>query len=493
MGQEVKTERKPEAIRAFTKAILRDLHALERILDEGLIESGVRRIGAEQEMFLVDRGWRPAPRAMEVLGRLEDDPQFTTELALFNLEVNLEPLLLEDDCLSELESDVRSKLEIAQNAAHEEGAEVLLAGILPTLNKSDLALENITPRERYYALNEAVNRMRGGPGRIRIQGIDELDLESDSVMYESCNTSFQVHLQVGHEEFARLYNVAQAISGPVLASMVNSPLLFGRRLWSETRIALFQQSVDTRGAMPHLRERSPRVRFGDSWVEESVLELFQEDLSRFWVLLPSRVEGDPIEQLDAGEVPELHALQLHNSTIYRWNRPCYGITGAKPHLRIECRYIPAGPTVPDEVANAAFWVGSMLGMAGRYDDISKLMDFDEVKGNFIAAARHGPSAAFTWVDGETLSGKQLILEELLPLARKGLESGGVASRDIERYLGIIEDRMESGQTGAQWLFRSLVAFKDEGRTTTNWGTSGRWRGWRKLEDGKRTTFESNTI
>ncbi len=462
MGQEVRAEREPEAIRAFTKAILRDLHALEKILEGGLIESGVRRIGVEQEMFLVDAGWRPATCAMEVLERLSADNSFTTELALYNLEVNLDPLTLRGDCFSVLEKNVQEKVTKARNAAQQEGADVLLAGILPTLNKSDISLDNITPKERYFALNEAVNRMRGEPGRIRIQGIDELDVEYDSVMYESCNTSFQVHLQADAEEFAKLYNVALAVSGPVLSAMVNSPILFGRRLWAETRIALFQQSVDTRGVMPHLRERSPRVRFGDSWIKSSVLELFREDVTRFWVLLPTEVDEDPLEILERGGVPRLSALQLHNGTIYRWNRPCYGISDGRPHLRIECRYIPSGPTVADEVANAAFWIGSVLGVADRYQDISKLMEFDEVKENFLAAARHGPSAAFNWVEGDTIGAKQLLVEELLPLARKGLEAASVARADIDRYLGIIEARIESGQTGANWIFRSLSGFKGEG-------------------------------
>jgi CBS domain-containing protein len=239
-------------------------------------------------------------------------------------------------------------------------------------------------------------------------------------------------------------------------------MLFGRRLWSETRIALFQQSVDTRGAMPHLRERSPRVRFGEHWIEDSVIELFQEDIARFWVLLPGEVEEDPIEVLDAGDIPPLTALQLHNGTIYRWNRPCYGISEGRPHLRIECRFIPSGPTITDEAANAAFWIGSVLGLAKRHEDITELIDFDDVKGNFLAAARHGLSAAFVWLDGDTVGATQLILEQLLPIAREGLASAKVNQKDIDHYLGIVEARVESGLTGSQWQFRSLAGFKDEG-------------------------------
>ncbi|MEE8551189.1 MAG: glutamate-cysteine ligase family protein, partial [Gemmatimonadota bacterium] len=304
MGLDAKAKKDPEAIRAFTRSLLRDLQALERIIAEGSIESGVRRIGVEQEMFLVDRGWLPAPVAMEVLARLGDGG-YTTELARFNLEVNLEPFRLAGDCFRALEQNLREVVEKVRRAAKEEGADVLLTGILPSLSKSDLSLDNITPRDRYYALNEAVNRLRGGPARLHIEGIDELDVEHDSVMVEGCNTSYQVHMQVSAEEAPRFYNISQTIVAPVLAASTNSPLLFGKRLWSETRIALFQQSVDTRGAMPHLRERSSRVRFGEHWVRDSITELFREDIARFWVLLPTKIEDDPFALLDAGQVPPL--------------------------------------------------------------------------------------------------------------------------------------------------------------------------------------------
>lgn len=461
MGLDAKAKKDPEAIRAFTRSLLRDLQALERIIAEGSIESGVRRIGVEQEMFLVDRGWLPAPVAMEVLARLGDGG-YTTELARFNLEVNLEPLRLAGDCFRALERNLREVVEKVRRAAKEEGADVLLTGILPSLSKSDLSLDNLTPRDRYYALNEAVNRLRGGPARLHIQGIDELDVEHDSVMVEGCNTSYQVHMQVSAEEAPRFYNIAQTVVAPVLAASTNSPLLFGKRLWSETRIALFQQSVDTRCAMPHLRERSARVRFGEQWVRDSITELFREDIARFWVLLPTKIEDDPFALLDAGQVPPLKALQLHNSTVYRWNRPCYGVADGRAHLRIECRALPSGPTIQDEVANTAFWTGAVLGAVAEYGDITKLLDFDEVRGNFLSAARHGLGASFAWVNGETSGAKELILQRLLPVAREGLKDAGVDADDIDHYLGIVEARVKSDGTGAQWLCRSLAAIKNEG-------------------------------
>lgn len=456
MGQQdVSPDLDPQSIRAFTRAILRDLQALERMLGEGMFESDVRRCGAEQELFLVNRGWRPAPVSQEVLGHLPDDGPFTTELARFNLEINLDPLVLEGPVFSTLEKRLRERIAQVREAAHQEDAEVILTGILPTLSKSDLSLDNITPIPRYYALNEALTRMRGGEYRLRIEGTDELNLKHDSVMLEACNTSAQFHLQVTADEFVDFYNLSQVATAPVLAASANSPLLFGRRLWAETRIALFQQSLDTRSATLHLREVSPRVRFGEKWVTESVVELFQEDIARFRVLLATQVEEDPFEVLDRGGVPKLQALQLHNGTVYRWNRPCYGITDGKPHLRIECRSLASGPSVVDEVANAAFWMGLVLGMAGEYGDITDRMAFDDAKSNFLAAARLGLNARFDWIGGEAISARRLILEQLLPLAREGLADLGVDDEDAEKYLGVVDSRVRAETTGAHWLIRSL--------------------------------------
>jgi CBS domain-containing protein len=454
----------PQAMRAFTKAMLRDLRALESMLDDGLLESEVRRIGAEQEMFLVNEGWRPAPVALEVLERLEGP--FTTELALYNLEANIEPRELTGSCFFALEARVRELVEAARAAARELGAEVILTGILPTLLRSDVTFDNITPHERYYALNAALAQLRGGePHRLQIEGIDELYIEDDSVILESCNTSFQVHLQVGGSEFAEVYNVAQVVTAPVMAAAVNSPILFGKHLWNETRIALFRQSVDARSGTLHVRELYPRVRFGEDWIEESVTELFQEDVARFRVLLATEIDEDPMAVLRRGGVPTLHALRLHNGTVYRWNRPCYGVTNGAPHLRIECRVLPAGPTVVDEVANAAFWSGFVLGAREAYGDVRARIDFADAKANFLAASRHGLEAGFRWLDGRAVGARRLILDEALPLARSGLAGVGVSSDDIDKYLGILHDRVETGVTGARWILRSLAGMKRHGTRT----------------------------
>jgi CBS domain-containing protein len=319
----------------------------------------------------------------------------------------------------------------------------------------------MVPLPRYQALNEAMTAMRGGEYEFFIKGIDELRVRHDSVMVESCNSSFQVHLQVGAKRFAPLYNLAQALAGPTLAGATNSPLLFGRRLWAETRIALFQQAVDTRRNVAD-RTSAPRVTFGDGWVRSSVMELYRDNVSRFRTLVGTELDEDPFEVLRRGEVPELKALRLHNGTVYRWNRACYGITNGKPHLRIENRVLPAGPTVVDEVANAAFWFGLMSELGETIEDVTKLMDFEHAQSNFVAAARQGLGATFTWFDGEEIPAPNLIVERLLPLAAAGLDRAGIAHVDRDRYLGVIEKRVTSGRTGSRWIMQSLAGMRDHG-------------------------------
>jgi CBS domain-containing protein len=450
-----------EQLRLFMRNLLDDLRALERMLDSGLIESGVRRIGAEQEMFLVGPGWRPAPLATEVLGVLGDS-HYTTELAKFNLEANMDPLVFGGDCLSRMENQLNALVARASEAARECGGEVALCGILPTLRKSDLGLDNMAPVPRYFALNEAMSKMRRGAYDFQIQGIDELLVKHDSVMLESCNTSFQVHFQVAADEFAKLYNVAQAVAGPVLSACTNSPLLFGRRLWRETRIALFQQAVDTRSTTHELRERRPRVSFGRQWVKKSVTEMFREDIARFKILLGGDLDEDPFAEIRAGRAPKLKALRLHNGTVYRWNRPCYGITGERAHLRIENRYLPSGPTVIDEVANAALWFGLVSALARDVEDVTQHLRFEDALSNFTAAARNGLASEFIWLDGEETPARDLLCDELLPMARDGLARSHVDGKDIDRYLGVVEERVQSKRTGAQWFHTSLAAMNGKG-------------------------------
>ncbi|MFK7936146.1 MAG: CBS domain-containing protein [Saprospiraceae bacterium] len=456
----------------FVRSLLDDVQALEYMLDNDYFESDIIRIGAEQEMCMVDKKtFKAAPIAIEALETMKEYEWCETELARFNLETNLTPHEFKGKCLSILDEENRTKLEKIQEKLDKLGADIILSGILPTLRLSDMQMHNLTPKKRYFALMEAINKqMIGSSYELRLSGIDELLLKHMTPFLEACNTSFQVHLQVAPKDFAMYYNIAQTLAAPTIALAANSSLVFGKRLWHESRIAMFQQALDTRATHEHMRQRSPRVSFGNDWLKESVLEIYKEDIARFRVLLSGDVEENSIEMLKNGKVPKLRALQVHNSTVYRWNRPCYGISeNGKPHLRIENRVLAAGPTVIDETANAAFWLGAMIGMANKYPDITQHIGFEDVRDNFMKASQYGIDTKFTWFNDEKISVKDLVLNELLPIAREGLLSRGIDQADIDLYLGIIEERSKTHSTGARWQLRSFsklikTATRDEALT-----------------------------
>ena len=441
--------------RRFTLGVLNDLRALESMLADGTFEDDRPRIGAEQEMFLVDRAMRPAPLADDIIAAA-GDPRLTNEIGRFNLEANLTPIEFRADCFRKLESELREILDRVRNVASGFDADVVLAGILPTIQLSDLTSENLTPHPRYEEINRVVSELHGSDRVIHIKGVDELQLTLQDTFIEFCNTSFQIHLQIDSSRFAEMYNWSQAVAAPVLAPAVNSPLLLGDRLWNETRIALFQHATDTRSNILQLRQQTPRVNFGDSWVKGSLIDLLHDDAVRFRILLTQDVDEDAMAELKAGRIPQLRAWRLHNGTIWRWNRPCYGVVNGRPGLRIEVRYLPAGPTVIDEVANAAFFLGLMTELPYEYGDVTKLMRFEDVKDNFFNAARYGLKSQIVWLDGESYRARRLILEQLLPRSRKGLLQSGIDSNDVDRLLGVIEDRVTAEKTGAQWMLDSVA-------------------------------------
>ena len=457
--KEIDGNQDPNRHRESMHALLGDVRALERMLEEGKFETGVQRIGAEQEMFLIDETWAPARGALKMLARL-GDTHFTTELGQFQLEANCDPQLFAGDGISRMQTQLDLLMEQARKAAAEIGMKVVLMGILPTMRKSDLGLDNMVPSPRYLALNKIVTELRGGRFEFSIKGLDELVLQHDSVMLEACNSSFQVHLQVAPLDFARLYNLAQVLAGPIMAVSANSPILFGKRLWAETRIALFRQAVDTRNQRHHMRETEARVSFGTRWVRSSVVEIFKEDIARFRALVATDNDEDPMAMLDRGELPLLKALRLHNGTIYRWNRACFGITEGKAHLRIENRVMPSGPSTLDEMANSAFWFGLMTEYGAREEDVTRRIDFDQAGANFYTAAREGLGAHFQWLDGHEVSARNLILDHLVPLAEAGLRRKGIVEEDIQRYLGVVDARARTARTGASWQFSSWNSLRD---------------------------------
>ena len=454
MGDQQISPLTSQAKKDFLRNLLDDLRALELMLDQGMIESGKTRIGAEQEYCLVREDLRPAMTGPEILPTIGDS-HFTSELAKWNLEINLDPQDAGPGCFDRMEMQLNSLLAKAYESADAFNSKVILTGILPTIRKSEIDFDNMTPNPRYRVLDKILKELRGEEFALNIEGVEEVSVKTDSILYEACNTSFQIHLQIQPDEFADMYNWAQVLAGPVLSCSVNSPLLLAKELWMETRIALFRQSLDIRHAGNYVRDKQPRVTFGFDWLKDSAAEIFRDDVAMYRLLVSAAVEENSLELLKQGKIPELRAMNLHNGTLYKWNRACYGVGGGVPHLRIENRYVPSGPTPHDEMANTAFWVGLMLAMPDKCrGNWEKHFHFRDVRHNFLKAAQHGLSNEFTWF-GESKTASDLILDDLIPLAAKGMKKIGVPKTEYKKYFKTIERRVKRKQTGADWIVNSM--------------------------------------
>ena len=363
MGDQQITPLSGQTRTEFLRHLIGDIEALEYMIENGVIESGITRIGAEQEFCLVQKDLRPAMTGPEILAQTSE-PQFTSELAQWNLEINLDPQDTGPGCLQRMAAQLNDLLNLANTRAQQFDSDVVLTGILPTIRKSDVDFKYMTPNPRYRVLDNILKELRGEDFSLYIEGVDEINLKHSSILFEACNTSFQAHLQIDPDEFADKYNWAQVLAGPILAGCVNSPVLLGKELWSETRIALFRQSIEIRHAGNYIRDKQPRVAFGYDWLKSSAVEIFKNDVAFYKLIISSELDKeDSLELLAKGEIPELRAMNLHNGTLYKWNRACYGVGGnGKPHLRIENRYLPSGPTPHDAMANATLWIGLMEAM-----------------------------------------------------------------------------------------------------------------------------------
>jgi len=450
-----------QAKKEFLRYLLDDIRTLEAMIDGGMIEQGITRIGAEQEYCLVGKNLRPSMAGPLVLGMISDD-HFTSELAQWNLEINLDPQDAGSGCFNRMLNQLETLMTKADESAEQFDSRVMLTGILPTIRKSDLDFRFMSPNPRYRTIDSILKELRGEEFSLYIEGVDELSLRHDSILFEACNTSFQIHLQIDPAEFADRYNWAQVIAGPVLASCVNSPVLLGRELWSETRIALFRQSLDVRNAGSDVSDRQPRVAFGYDWLHTSAAEIFKNDMAIYPLIIASEMEGDgAMEILKRGEIPKLRAMNLHNGTLYKWNRACYGVGNGKPHLRIENRYVPAGPTVHDEMANTVFWIGLMMAMPDKCrGQWKKHFWFQDVRSNFLKAARNGLANEFKWF-GEFREASRLIVDDLIPMAAKGLESLGVEAEEYQPFLLTIQQRVEQKKTGADWIIDSMRHLREK--------------------------------
>ncbi|ETK33244.1 glutamate-cysteine ligase family protein [Microbispora sp. ATCC PTA-5024] len=434
--------------RRYRDKVRRSLDVLAQMLRESRFEVERPQVGLEIELNLVDSRGEPAMKNAEVLAAIAE-PDWATELGQFNVEINIPPQGLSGDSFARLEESVRRRLNRARERAERVGGHLMLVGILPTLREPDVSEGTLSANPRYKLLNEQIFAARGEDLHIVIEGVDRLDTYADSITPEAACTSVQLHLQVAPSAFADHWNAAQAIAGPQVAVAANSPYLFGRQLWRETRISLFEQATDTRPEELKAQGVRPRVWFGERWIT-SVFDLFEENVRYFPALLPICEEEDPRAVLDAGGMPLLHELTLHNGTVYRWNRPVYAVVDGVPHLRVENRVLPAGPTVADIVANAAFYYGLMRVLPTAERPVWTRMSFAAAEDNLRNAARFGLDAHLYWPGLGEAPASEVILRRLLPLAYEGLDLWGVDPAERDRLLGVIERRCVTGRTGSSW-------------------------------------------
>jgi hypothetical protein len=474
MGIEIDRERFDEADYArFTERLEQCLQALGRLLERPGFGVGPRTIGAELELFLIDDQGHPLARNQAILADA-GDPRLTLELDRFNLEVNPSPSPLAGRPLTGLARELEGALESVRATAAAHGGRVAMIGILPTLRDQDLHRGAITDAPRYRALDWSLSRVKSEPFEIEIAGHDPepLRVVRDNIVMEGANTSFQVHLRVDPADYVDSFNAAQLATGPVLAAAGNSPIFLGHLLWEETRIALFEQAADDRDT-PGRERLVSRVAFGTDWLRTSPLDLFEESVRHHEPLLPICGDQDPLAALEGDGVPRLDELRLHQGTVWRWNRAIYD-SGFGGHLRIEMRPLPAGPTVVDMMANAAFLLGLTLAMAPEAERWTRQLLFARAHANFYDAARLGLEAELTWPGpdgGSQRVGAAELVRRLLPTARRGLVEAEVDPGEADRLLEVIGQRAASGQTGAVWQRRTLAAL--EGREPG--GPSGRER------------------
>jgi hypothetical protein len=449
MGEEVAvTVFTREDRQRYREKVKRCLDVFARMLSEHSFDREQRTVGLEIELNLTEEPGEPAMANAHVL-ELVSDPDFQTELGQFNVEINIAPRVLEGRALRELEDTVRASLNHAEEQSRKAHAHMVIIGILPTLTERDLDYDALSANPRYKLLNEQIFAARGEDLQISIAGVERLSVLADTIAPEAACTSVQLHQQVDPEHFAAHWNAAQAIAGVQLAVGANSPFFFGRELWRETRIALFEQATDTRPEELKAQGVRPRVWFGERWIT-SIFDLFEENVRYFPALLPVTEDEDPVEMLDRGNAPHLDELRLHNGTIYRWNRPVYQVVRDRPHLRVENRVLPAGPTVVDILANAAFYYGLVRVLVEAERPVWSQMSFSAAEENFHRGARDGLDAGLYWPGLGEVPAPELVLRRLLPLAHEGLDRWGVDAADRDRLLGIVERRCIDGVNGASW-------------------------------------------
>ncbi|OLF17733.1 glutamate-cysteine ligase family protein [Actinophytocola xanthii] len=468
MGQDVATEVFDRSDRQrYRVKVQRCLDALARMLSQGGFATAPPQIGVEVELNLVDDRLSPAMANSIVLEKL-NDPAFTTELGQHNIELNVLPRPLSGSQASELEAELTGSLAAANGKAQDAGATLVMIGMLPTLREEHFKAKWLSKNTRYALLNEKIFAERGEDMVLHMDGPaipgqrgERLRSSADSILPEAACTSAQLHLQVPPDQFATHWNAAQCLAGVQVAIAANSPFLLGKALWHETRIPLFQQATDTRPQELKNQGVRPRVWFGERWIT-SIFDLFEENVRYFPGLLPQIDDEDPIEALDSGTAPKLAELRMHNGTIWRWNRPVYDVVDGVPHLRVENRVLPAGPTVVDLVANAAFFYGAQRALAAEERPLWTQMSFQAAEENLYAGARHAFDAQLYWPGIGWVPPDELVLRRLLPMAHEGLRDCKVSDEVRERYLGVIEQRCLAQRTGSTWQRETVARLEERG-------------------------------
>jgi gamma-glutamyl:cysteine ligase YbdK (ATP-grasp superfamily) len=462
MGQEVAVKVfSREDRQRYREKVKRCLDVFARMLAEARFEADRRSIGLEIELNLTDGDGNPALTNQQVLDRIAD-PDFQTELGQFNVEINIPPRILTDGVFADLEETVRASLNHGEDRAREAGDHMMIIGILPTISEDLLNADVLSANPRYKLINEQIFAARGEDLHIEIAGAERLSTFADTIAPEAACTSVQLHQMVDPGQFARHWNAAQAIAGVQVAIGANSPFFFGKELWRETRIALFEQATDTRPEELKAQGVRPRVWFGERWIT-SIFDLFEENVRYFSALLPVCEDEDPVAVIDRGDVPRLAELRLHNGTIYRWNRPVYEVVRERPHVRVENRILPAGPTVVDIMANAAFYYGLIRLLVEDDRPLWSQMSFSAAEENFHAGARDGIDARVYWPGVGEAPVAELVLRRLLPMAQEGLDRWGIDPGDRDRLLGIIERRCVTLRNGAAWQSEAYHRLYDERR------------------------------
>jgi gamma-glutamyl:cysteine ligase YbdK (ATP-grasp superfamily) len=450
MGEEVEAQEFSRTDRTrHREKVRRNLDVFARMLREARFDTDDPMTGLEVELNLVDDQGDPALKNAEALKAIAH-PAFQTELGQFNIEINVSPAKLREGGLTTFEDSLRRSLNDAERKSAAIGAHMVMIGILPTLDEGHMSVASLSANPRYRLLSEQILNARGEDITISIRGRERLETTADSIVPEAACTSTQFHVQTAPDQFAAYWNASQAIASVQLAVGANSPYLLGKELWRETRIPLFEQATDTRSEELKAQGVRPRVWFGERWIT-TVFDLFEENVRFFPALLPVTDEEDPLAVLEDGRTPHLAELRLHNGTIYRWNRPVYDIAGGVPHLRVENRLLAAGPTVADTIANAAFYFGLVRALAESERPLWSQMSFSAAEENFHVAARQGIEAQIYWPGVGQVRATELVLRRLLPMAQQGLESWGADSGEIDRLLGIIEQRCLHGINGAEWF------------------------------------------